>query len=196
MASTGKNKKVTKNRSLSPASTLTPSKKKRSLTPSSVDNEASMDVEDSIDSSSVADIDKIQVFKDPNFVHPSLTHLPQHSSMLTIFPQAQGCRDKQHSNKGTSGNKRARVWKNLKQIIAAERALPWKPEDVAYGSIDGPPSFKPSMKYSDLSGLPAKYTDPQTKLRYSTAEEYSRISLMPSDVVTGCLALRKATVPV
>ncbi|KAK3588034.1 hypothetical protein CHS0354_012080 [Potamilus streckersoni] len=169
MASNGKNKKVTKNRSLSPASTVTPSKKKRSLTPSSVDNEASMDVEDSTDSSSVADIDKIPVFKDPNFVH---------------------------SNKGTSGNKRTRIWKNLKQIIAAERALPWKPEDVTYGSIDGPPSFKPAMKYSDLSGLPAKYTDPQTKLRYTTAEEYSRISLMPSDVVTGCLALRKAAVPV
>ena len=42
----------------------------------------------------------------------------------------------------------------------------------------------------------AKYTDPQTKLRYATTEEYARIRLMPSDLVTGCLALRKANVPV
>ena len=32
---------------------------------------------------------------------------------------------------------------------------------VTYGSIDAPPSFKPAKKYSDVSGLPAVYTDPQ-----------------------------------
>ncbi|KAK3109100.1 hypothetical protein FSP39_023020, partial [Pinctada imbricata] len=98
-----------------------------------------------------------------------------------------------HSIKGAAGSKKTRVWKNLKQIVAAERSMAWKPDDVTYGSIDAPPSFKPAKKYSDLSGLPALYTDPETKLRYTTPEEYSRIRVMPSDVVTGCLALRKAT---
>lgn len=101
-----------------------------------------------------------------------------------------------HSSKEAASNKRTRVWKNLKQIVAAERSLPWKPNDVFYASIDAPPSFKPAKKYSDLSGLPANYRDPETKLRYATSEEYSRIKLMPSDLVTGCLALRKANPPV
>ncbi|XP_060601322.1 INO80 complex subunit C-like [Ruditapes philippinarum] len=113
--------------------------------------------------------EKAPVFKNPNFVHSSI---------------------------GSAGSKKTRVWKNLKQIVAAERALPWQPDDTTYGMIEAPPSFKPAMKYSDISGLPAKYTDPQTKLRYTTAEEFSRIKMMPSDLVTGCLTLRRANIPV
>lgn len=36
----------------------------------------------------------------------------------------------QHSTKGNAGSKKTRVWKNLKQIVAAEKLLPWKPDDV------------------------------------------------------------------
>ncbi|OBS74523.1 hypothetical protein A6R68_14934 [Neotoma lepida] len=64
---------------------------------------------------------------------------------------------------------------------------------VHHFSIDAPPSFKPAKKYSDVSGLLANYTDPQSKLRFSTIEEFSYIRRLPSDVVTGYLALRKAT---
>lgn len=121
---------------------------------------------DSQDKLSTETQDKIPIFKNPTFVH---------------------------STKGNAGSKKTRVWKNLKQIVAAEKLLPWKPDDVTYGSIDAPPSFKPAKKYSDISGLPAYYTDPETKLRYATAEEFSRIRVMTSDVVSGCLALRRAT---
>lgn len=44
-----------------------------------------------------------------------------------------------------------------------------------------------------IFGFQAYYTDPETKLRYATAEEFSRIRVMTSDVVSGCLALRRAT---
>lgn len=48
--------------------------------------------------------------------------------------------------------------------------------------------------YKDvIFGFQAYYTDPETKLRYATAEEFSRIRVMTSDVVSGCLALRRAT---
>ncbi|XP_035664475.1 INO80 complex subunit C-like [Branchiostoma floridae] len=77
-----------------------------------------------------------------------------------------------------------------------ERTLPWKPEDPTYSSLDGPPSFKPAKKYSDLSGLPASYTDPHTKIRYANTDEFSRIRMLPSDIVTGYLALRRANTPV
>jgi len=44
----------------------------------------------------------------------------------------------------------------------------------------------------DLIYLQAPYTDPHTKLRYATAEEYSRIRLLPTDIVSGLLTLRHA----
>ncbi|KAM9024608.1 INO80 complex subunit C [Ara ararauna] len=106
-------------------------------------------------------------FKDPNFTHSSIG--------------------------GAAAGKKNRTWKNLKQILASERALPWQLNDPSYFNIDAPPSFKPAKKYSDISGLPANYTDPQSKLRFSTIEEFAYIRMLPSDVVTGYLALRKAT---
>ena len=46
------------------------------------------------------------------------------------------------------------------------------------------------------SPLQAKYTDPHTKLRYATTEEFTRVRMLPQDMVTGLLALRKANVEV
>lgn len=106
-------------------------------------------------------------FKDPKFVHSGIG--------------------------GAAAGKKNRTWKNLKQILAVERTLPWNINDPNYFSIDAPPSLKPAKKYSDISGLPANYTDPQTKLRFTSAEEFSYIRLLPTDVVTGYLALRKAS---
>ncbi|XP_026140681.1 INO80 complex subunit C-like [Carassius auratus] len=106
-------------------------------------------------------------FKNPNFVHSGIG--------------------------GAAAGKKNRTWKNLKQILAAEKALPWKITDPNYCSIDAPPSMKPAKKYSDISGLLANYTDPQTKLRFASTEEFSYIRQLPTDVVTGYLALRKAT---
>ncbi|XP_037309881.2 INO80 complex subunit C [Pungitius pungitius] len=94
---------------------------------------------------------------------------------------------------GAAAGKKNRTWKNLKQILALERTLPWQLNDPNYYSIEAPPSLKPTKKYSDISGLPANYTDPQTKLRFTSSEEFSYIRLLPTDVVTGYLALRKAT---
>ena len=88
--------------------------------------------------------------------------------------------------------------------MTSEQALEWPQESakaspgkfnskvVTYSSIDGPPSFKPAKKYSDISGLPANYTDPQTKLNYAVSEEFQLIRKMPSDIVAGYLTLRKA----
>ncbi|XP_066464697.1 INO80 complex subunit C isoform X2 [Eleutherodactylus coqui] len=94
---------------------------------------------------------------------------------------------------GAAAGKKNRTWKNLKQILALERALPWQLNDPSYFNIDAPPSCKPAKKYSDISGLPASYTDPQTKLRFATIEEFNYIRMLPTDVITGYLALRKAT---
>ncbi|XP_045168722.2 INO80 complex subunit C-like [Mercenaria mercenaria] len=179
MATPTKQRKTSKSNKLTPSPSLT---KKRTVVVTktetdviSVEQELAVgcfaDTDESRDSpvNIVSSGDKVPVFKNPNFVHSSI---------------------------GSAGSKKTRVWKNLKQIVAAEKALPWQPDDTTYGMIEAPPSFKPAMKYSDISGLPAKYTDPQTKLRYTTAEEFSRIKMMPGDLVTGCLTLRRANIPV
>ena len=58
--------------------------------------------------------------------------------------------------------------------------------------ISEQPLNRPDKKYSDISGLEAAYTDPQTKLNYACAEEFSEIRKLPSDIVEGYLTLRKA----
>ena len=95
----------------------------------------------------------------------------------------------EHSNK--VGTKK-KAWRTLKQILATEQALPWPQDAVTYSTIDAPPSFRPAKKYSDISGLAAPYTDPQTKLNYAVAEEFTEIRKLPSDIVQGYLTLRKA----
>lgn len=101
-----------------------------------------------------------------------------------------------------SGKKRQ--WKALKQIITQELTETSSTETSStetssvkglnYGSIDAPPSFKPAKKYSDISGLEANYTDPQTKLNYSNAIEFKVIKKLPSDLIAGYLTLRRANI--
>lgn len=60
-------------------------------------------------------------------------------------------------------------------------------------TINAPPSFVPAKKYSDISGLIAPYTDPQSKLHYHNAEEFITVRSLPSDLTAGYLALRGAS---
>ncbi|XP_017771051.1 PREDICTED: INO80 complex subunit C [Nicrophorus vespilloides] len=95
-------------------------------------------------------------------------------------------------NANKPANKK-RAWKSLKQIISTERSLPWPEDHIHYSSINAPPSFLPAEKFSDLSGLPAPYTDPQTRLRFANKEEYSTLLTLPMDITAGYLALRGAS---
>jgi len=97
--------------------------------------------------------------------------------------------DFQHLN---ISNGKKKPWKTLKQVLSQEQSLVWPESAVTYSSLDAPPSFRPSKKYSDLSGLEALYTDPQTKLHYASTEEFQEIRRLPSDIVQGYLTLRKA----
>lgn len=115
------------------------------------------------------------------------------------------------SDSPVNGSKK-RTWKSLKQILTTERTLQWPDTAVTCGcddklclfpepycirlpadsSINAPPSFRPAKKYSDISGLIATYTDPQTKLHYHNAEEFAIIRNFPGDLTQGYLTLRGA----
>lgn len=98
----------------------------------------------------------------------------------------------QHST--ISGKKK--TWRSLKQILAHDKSLPWPKDTPLYSTIAAPPSFKPAKKYSDISGLEAKYTDPQTKLFFANAEEFATTRSLPSDIIAGYLSLRGANNPI
>ncbi|KAI5815252.1 hypothetical protein BZA77DRAFT_316848 [Pyronema omphalodes] len=51
---------------------------------------------------------------------------------------------------------------------------------TTYANIESAPSFKRGNRWCDITGLPAKYTDPKTKLRYRDGEVYKVVrSLAP-----------------
>ncbi|ORX72109.1 hypothetical protein DL89DRAFT_291344 [Linderina pennispora] len=91
--------------------------------------------------------------------------------------------------------KSQRRWKNLKQVVAQEeQRAEWPVEFPTYWSVDAPPSLMPQKKYCDLTGLPAKYTDPKTNFRYCSAEVYQILKTLPPGAEQQYLALRNANV--
>ncbi|VEL25287.1 unnamed protein product [Protopolystoma xenopodis] len=65
---------------------------------------------------------------------------------------------------------------------------------VRYHQIDAPPSTKPTLKVSDLSGTPTSYRDPKTSLRFATIEEFQKIRIFPHHIINGYLALRGSNI--
>lgn len=67
---------------------------------------------------------------------------------------------------------------------------------VTYTNIESAPSLHPAhMKhYCDITGLPSKYTDPKTRLRYHDKEVFGVIRTLPQGVAENYLAARGAHV--
>jgi len=63
---------------------------------------------------------------------------------------------------------------------------------VTYTSIAAAPSLRPKKKYCDITGLPARYTDPKTGLNYYNAEVYTVIRTLGTTQVHEYLAARGA----
>ncbi|KAF2115840.1 hypothetical protein BDV96DRAFT_492091 [Lophiotrema nucula] len=65
---------------------------------------------------------------------------------------------------------------------------------ATYTNIESAPSFHPSSqrRYCDITGLPAPYTDPKSRLRYHNKETFGSIRTMPQNVTEGYLAARGA----
>ncbi|RPA81341.1 hypothetical protein BJ508DRAFT_196634, partial [Ascobolus immersus RN42] len=65
-----------------------------------------------------------------------------------------------------------------------------------WNDLEAGPSLHPERagKWCDVTGLPAKYTDPKTGLRYYDSEVYAYIRGMTKEQVEGYLALRGANV--
>jgi len=67
---------------------------------------------------------------------------------------------------------------------------------VTYTNIESAPSLHPGGKrhYCDVTGLPAKYTDPKSRLRYHNKEIFGYIRTLPPGVAEKYLEARGAHV--
>ena len=63
-----------------------------------------------------------------------------------------------------------------------------------YINIESPPSFRPKRHWCDITGLPATYTDPKTKLRYANKEVYGVLQNLGPGIADKYLELRGANV--
>ncbi|RKP02771.1 hypothetical protein CXG81DRAFT_24559 [Caulochytrium protostelioides] len=63
---------------------------------------------------------------------------------------------------------------------------------MTYTSYSAAPSVLPRGKYCDVTGLPTRYYDRVTRLRYYNADIYKIIKRLPEHVVHAYLALRNA----
>ncbi|EPY50754.1 Ino80 complex subunit Ies6 [Schizosaccharomyces cryophilus OY26] len=83
--------------------------------------------------------------------------------------------------------------RNLKQTLQSD-PIQNDPTKLSYSSIEAPPSVLPQPKYCDVTGLPAPYTDPKTRLRYHNKEIYGLIRELPSGVDQEYLKLRSSDI--
>jgi hypothetical protein len=63
-----------------------------------------------------------------------------------------------------------------------------------YQNIESAPSFKRGRKLCDVTGMPANYTDPKTKLRYRDGEVFKTIRSLPPGAAERYLEVRGANV--
>ncbi|KAF6198463.1 hypothetical protein GE061_008211 [Apolygus lucorum] len=131
----------------------------------------------------------IVVEEEPPHPPDGVEEVPGPQSKMPIF------RNPHYQHQTLIGGKK-KTWRSLKQIVAHEKSLPWPPDTPLYSNISAPPALKPPKKYSDISGLEAKYTDPQTKLFYASSDEFATIRSLPSDIIAGFLTLRGANNPI
>jgi INO80 complex subunit C len=65
---------------------------------------------------------------------------------------------------------------------------------VTYTNIESAPSLSPAQRrrYCDITGLPALYTDPKTRLRYHDKEVFGVVRSLPQGVPENYLEVRGA----
>lgn len=82
--------------------------------------------------------------------------------------------------------------KGIKCVLAAELYEHVPADKPTYVSIEAAPSTRPPKKYCDITGFPAKYTDPKTKLRFCSKEAFAIARQLPEHRIQQLLSLRGA----
>jgi len=140
-----------------------------------------------------------QILSEAQRAQQSIINTQQNSGASTPVPASEGATApslNQDPAQGSRDLSRLVLEKNAKQTNGAGMTLsvPNVPKEpsVTYTSIAAAPSLKPKKKYCDITGLPAKYTDPKTGLFYFNAEVYQVVKGLSTTQVQEYLAARGA----
>ena len=77
-----------------------------------------------------------------------------------------------------------------------QASLPASGPVATYTNIESAPSLHPAHQkpYCDITGLPAPYTDPKTRLRYHSKEVFGVVRTLPQGIAEKYLEARGAHV--
>lgn len=96
------------------------------------------------------------------------------------------------------GSNIAQAAQNLPALVLEKNARAMFPSGpaVTYTNIESAPSLHPAQqkRYCDITGLPAAYTDPKTRLRYHDREVFGVIRTLAQGVPESYLEVRGAQV--
>ncbi|PYH85545.1 uncharacterized protein BO95DRAFT_427350 [Aspergillus brunneoviolaceus CBS 621.78] len=98
---------------------------------------------------------------------------------------------------GGSRTNIAQAAQNLSTLVLEKNArAAFSGPTVTYTNIESAPSLNPSQqtRYCDITGLPAPYTDPKTRLRYHDKEVFGVVRTLGQGVPESYLELRAAHV--
>ncbi|RJE24727.1 hypothetical protein PHISCL_02936 [Aspergillus sclerotialis] len=122
------------------------------------------------------------------------------SGVTTPFPpvSTDGTETPAEGDTRTAGSNIAQAAQNLSTMVLeknAQATLPTGPA-VTYTNIEAAPSLHPSQqkRYCDITGLPAAYTDPKTRLRYHDKEVFQVVRSLPQGAAESYLEARGAHV--
>ncbi|KAL4804086.1 YL1 nuclear protein C-terminal domain-containing protein [Aspergillus unguis] len=91
----------------------------------------------------------------------------------------------------------AQAAQNLQTLVLEKNArAAFAGPSVTYTNIESAPSLSPAQQrpYCDITGLPASYTDPKTRLRYHDKEVFGVVRTLGQGVPENYLELRAAHV--
>lgn len=87
---------------------------------------------------------------------------------------------------------KSKSWKSSRSLLTNEHYDMVPPNTPTYVNIAAPPSMLPAKKYCDITGLPSKYTDPVTKMRFESKEAFRMARRLQDHKVEEFLSLRHA----
>ena len=144
-----------------------------------------------------------QILMEASRKESSVLATPQnHSGVSTPHPADVDGLPKSSNlpSEGISSSSHATIAQNISTLVL-ERNLKQNNSvttgpTATYTNIDSPPSLHPAHQkhYCDITGLPAPYTDPKTRLRYHDQEVFAVVRSLGPGVAENYLEARGAQV--
>ncbi|KAK8192754.1 chromatin-remodeling complex subunit ies6 [Zalaria obscura] len=126
-----------------------------------------------------------QIIAEAQRKEASMLNTQNNSGATTPQPAGSGAHGSLNPN-ATQENQ------DLSRLVVEKNLRAANGPAVTYTGIAAAPSLKPKQRYCDITGLPAKYTDPKTGLRYCNKEVYAIIKTLGTGQVQEYLAARGA----